>query len=180
MKTPEHMESEVKPSIELRPACIGDAEEIARLHVSVWQATYRTYAVPQAVATLDESKRLPYWKEWLSSEEPSKSTIVARKGETLVGVISYGPSTHEVFSGRMEVKHLYVDRSTQGQGVGARLLSTVLDHTQAVGNCGVALAVVRQNENARQFYRAMGGIEITKFIDSGPLWKSENILVAWD
>ncbi len=180
MSAPENMERDAVPAIELRTGFVGDAEKIARLHVAVWQATYRTYAAPEAIAALDETRRLPYWREWLSSADPRKGAIVAWQGEVLVGVTSFGPSTHEIFSGRMEVKHLYVDQNAQGQGVGARLLRACFDQMQSTRKNGVGLAVVRQNENARRFYRVMGGVEVAEFIDSGPLWKSENILVAWD
>lgn len=167
--------------VTLRPARPNEAEALARLHVAVWRATYRDYAPAEAVAILDEARRLPYWMDVLSSDDPQTGAIVAaRANDTLAGVISFAPSKYEAFAGRTEIKHLYVDRDAQGQGIGRRLLNAVLDRAQYRPGTGIALAVVRQNEGARAFYRSMGGLEVGAFVDPGPLWKSENIVVAWD
>jgi hypothetical protein len=49
---------------------------------------------------------------------------------------------------------------------------------QGYGGC--ALAVVVGNERAMGFYRRLGGREIGGFTDPGPLWRSENVVFAWD
>lgn len=161
------------PSIILRRAQVGEAEVLAKLHVSVWRETYRDYAPDKAIQTLDETRRLPYWAQATVSE----GVWVADDGGEVLGVISFGPSQHEAFGGRVEIKHLYVALNAQGQGVGRRLLEKALELC-APG--GVALAVVRQNTTARSFYARLGGVECGAFSDPGPLWLSENIVVAWD
>ncbi len=75
---------------------------------------------------------------------------------------------------------MYIANGAQGQGLGEKLLQTAIIHCRAAGDFGLALAVVRQNERARSFYKKMGGVEVSSFIDPGPLWRSENILVTWD
>ena len=158
----------------IRPAEPSDADDLARLHVAVWRATYRDYASAEAVAALDEDRRRPYWTSLLGSGDANKGAHVAGQGDTILGVVSFGPSDHEIFGGRLEIKHFYVDPTAQGQGIGRRLLRAVLEQ-----DSNVALAVVAQNEQARAFYRMMGGVEIGTFIDPGPLWRSDNIVLAW-
>lgn len=157
-----------------------EAKALANLHVAVWRATYRDYAPKAALEELDVAKRLPYWSLALTSDEPGFGVWVAEKSGSIVGVVSIGKSENRVFNGRAEIKHLYVTQSAQGQGLGKNLLKTALSKGVATGCPGMALSVVRQNTLARRFYARMGGCEIDTFTDLGPLWRSDNVLVAWD
>ncbi|MEJ6393643.1 GNAT family N-acetyltransferase [Gymnodinialimonas sp. 2305UL16-5] len=164
----------------IRPAREDEADTIAGLHVAIWRATYRDYASAEALATLDEAKRLPYWIEALASDDPRTGVLVAETAGAISGIISFGPSSHAAFGGRTEIKHLYVQSYVQSQGIGRRLLTSVLERPDIHAGNGVGLAVVRQNERARRFYQTMGGVEIGTFTDPGPLWRSDNIVMAWD
>jgi len=166
--------------IAVRRAQTGDEKRLARLHVSVWRATYQDYAPPEAIAKLDETRRLPYWIDAVNSAHTPSGALVAEFENEILGVVSFGPSTHAAFGGRTEIKHLYVDLGAHGQGIGQRLLRAVVNDQDIHEDGGVALAVVEQNGKARAFYQRMGGVEIGKFVDPGPLWKSNNIVVAWD
>ncbi|MEO0487055.1 MAG: GNAT family N-acetyltransferase [Pseudomonadota bacterium] len=161
----------------VRHAEAGEAPELAALHVRVWRATYGGLAPQVALHTLDEAKRLPVWEAAIAEQRAR----VATHGDTIIAAACFGPSTHAAFDGRCEIKHLYVDLVHQGHGVGQRLLSATLKACR-VGfpERGVALAVVRQNDAARAFYKRQGGAEIATFTDPGPLWRSDNIVVAWD
>ena len=172
--------SESDIQISIRRGYPGDAVRLAELHVAVWRATYTDYAPKDAVRLLDVEKRLPYWATALEASEPEKCAWVAQDSRSVLGVISIGSSDHAAFGDRIEVKHLYVAEGAQGRGVGTQLLNTAIQECESVGAPGVALSVVRQNERAREFYRSMGGQEVTNFIDPGPLWRSENVLVTWD
>jgi ribosomal protein S18 acetylase RimI-like enzyme len=65
-------------------------------------------------------------------------------------------------------------------GVGRRLMSALTQALAVQGYEGCALAVVAGNDRAARFYRRLGGREIGRFTDPGPLWRSENIVFAWD
>ena len=170
----------VDPSIRVRRGRQDEVGELARLHVDVWKVTYSDLAPSEAVKQLDEAKRLPYWTKATTIIESGRGVWVLDDAGTLLGVVSIGPSDHSVFEERAELKHLYVANDAQGQGLGELLLCTAINECKAAGDLGMALAVVRQNERARRFYRKMGGVEVSNFTDAGPLWRSDNILVAWD
>lgn len=167
-------------NLTLRRGRPDDAEDLARLHVTVWRATYGDYAPEQAIRLLDTARRLPYWVGALAGDSTGQAVWVVEEAGCILGVISIGPATEPAFKGRMEVKHLYVVETAQGKGLGQRLLTTALHACQNADARGMALAVVQQNDGARQFYRRMGGIEVDRFVDPGPLWRSENIMIAWD
>lgn len=165
--------------IEIREAVPGEAAEIAGFHVRIWRETYGRMAPREAVAILDGKRRLPGWIETLSSEDRRKNTLLARAGGKIVGLVSYGPPVSGIFGRRGEIKHLYVDGSQRGRGLGARLLRLALQRIGELGYDGAGLSVVEQNAAARKFYRALGGTESAAFVDPGPIWKSSNILVVW-
>ncbi|UUX48229.1 GNAT family N-acetyltransferase [Nisaea acidiphila] len=165
--------------IEIRDAVPADAHDIASFHVKVWRETYGDIAPAEAIAVLDESRRLPGWIESLGSPDPRKKTLLAMDGGTIVGLVSYAPPNARIFGRRGEIKHLYVDASQRGRGLGAHLLRLALQQMSELDFEGAGLSVVEQNAAARQFYKSLGGTESGTFEDPGPIWKSSNILVVW-
>lgn len=161
----------------LRRAVPDDAGALARIHHRVWVETYAGLAPPEAVATLTEARRLSGWTALLAGDDPV--TLVALAGEEPVGLVCHGAPTDPVFGPRGEVRHLYLLPGHRGRGQGLRLLQAALAGLRQRGYPGAALAVVAQNLRARAFYRAAGGVETRSFTDKGPLWRSENRLVAW-
>ncbi len=171
---------ETSRHISVRRGHTDEATALAKLHVDVWRATYRDYAPKAAFELLDEETRRPYWDSALAITEPGRGVWISMGAESILGVVSIGMSDHPAFESRAEIEHLYVSLRAQGHGIGKRLLHTAIDESNKAGVRGVGLAVVRQNERAREFYRKMGGVELGSFIDPGPLWRSDNILMAWD
>ena len=49
-----------------------------------------------------------------------------------------------------------------------------------MGYGAVALSVVKGNEPACRFYQALHARKIAEFRDPGPIWRSHNIVYAWD
>ncbi len=167
-------------AILIRLAHLDEAKEIAAFHVKVWRETYLDIAPPVAIEKLDVQHRLPVWQSYLGAPKPRQHTLVAVSKDTIVGLVSFGPPAHPVFGARGEVKHLYVDQTCKRQGIGRRLMRAAIQQMVDDGFKGVALAMARGNTNALTFYEAMGGVEVGSFTDAGPLWKSDNLLIAWD
>ncbi|MEM1049657.1 MAG: GNAT family N-acetyltransferase [Pseudomonadota bacterium] len=166
--------------ITLRPADAADVAEIAGFHVRIWRETYARIAPAEAIAVLDESRRLSSWVDRFASSDPRRQTWLARRDSEIVALLDFGPSSNPVFGDRGEIKHLYVDRSVRGMGLGRRLMATAFDLLAKAGFAGAGLAVVRQNTGAIGFYQACGGREVARFTDPGPIWLSENIVMAWE
>ena len=162
--------------VRIRDGRPGDAPALAALHVEVWRAAYGGLAPAEAVAALDEARRLPVWQGLLAAAGPATGVIVAEDVAGPVGVVGFAPSVHPAFGGAVEIKHFYVASAAQGQGVGRRLFEAT--RARLAGG-EVALAVVEENVAARAFYRALGGQECGRFTDPGPLWRSSNIVVRW-
>jgi hypothetical protein len=50
----------------------------------------------------------------------------------------------------------------------------------SAGTRGIGLGVVVGNAPATAFYQALGAQPVGRYRDPGPLWRSDNLLCAWD
>lgn len=165
--------------VSVRLARANDANAIASLHVRAWRETYEGIAPVEAVRLLDEPRRLKSWRKVLLGGNSELQTHVAFAEGELVGFTSFGSSDSPFYEGSAEVKHLYIDQVARGIGIGRRLMGIAFNQLVVDGHKKVGLAVVKENMAARAFYSRLGGVEIKTFVDPGPLWRSDNILVSW-
>jgi len=166
--------------IELRAASVSDAPDLARIHAELWRETYRDLAPEAAIRVLDEARRLAFWTGLLQGPMERTSLFVAVRDGIVAGFALGGAATADVFEGRAEVKHLYVDHGHARRGIGRRLLTALCADLRANGAPGIGLGVVVGNDPAIAFYEAMGGRLHGRYVDPGPVWRSENLLYVWD
>lgn len=164
----------------IRLASLADAPAIAALHDRVWRETYRDLATPEAWEALTEDLRLIRWREILADPDPRRVTLLAEDAGRLLAFGTACAPTEAIFGGRGEVRWLHVAAGARRTGLGRRLMAALAGQLQAWGYDGCALAVVVGNDPALAFYRRLGGREIGGYADPGPLWRSENIVFAWD
>ena len=162
--------------ITLRSAGPADAAGLATLHNAVWQETYRDLAPAPVRALLNERHRRAGWEAAFARNRPCTLALV--DGD-ICGFVSYGAPDHPALGESGEIKHLYVAKALQGQGLGRRLLLHAFEQLQNAGFRHAALAVVEGNTPAFRFYAAMGGKLTGAFQDAGPLWKSDNRIISW-
>jgi ribosomal protein S18 acetylase RimI-like enzyme len=167
-------------AIPIRSASIVDAQAIADFHVKVWRHTYRDLAPAEAYAVLDESYRGKRWTKTLSSPDSHQLVLIAEIASRIVGIGAAGRPSDPIFDQRGEIKFLYVDPDCQRRGLGRALLTRLATHLRDMQFQGAALSVVKGNEPALAFYKALGGRQAGEFIDPGPIWRSQNIVLAWD
>lgn len=167
-------------AIRIRDATREDAAAIARLHTQVWRRTYRDLAPAAAFAALDEACRRETWNDLLAHPRPQQVALVAERDARLAGFGLAGAPGDPAFGGRGEVKYLYVDAALHRRGIGRRLLAESARRLDAKGFAGLALGVVTGNAPAMAFYAALGGRAVGVYDDPGPIWRSRNIVYAWD
>lgn len=167
-------------SILLRPAIPADAAALAHLHIKVWRHTYRELAPAAAIAALDEAMRLRRWTEILGDPAKAWGVLVAETDGRLAGFGLCGAPGEAALGGRGDVKFLYVDTERARRGLGRRLLTAMAKMLHDRGYGGLALGVVVGNDPAIAFYDAMGGRRIGRYTDPGPIWRSDNLVYAWD
>ncbi len=166
--------------MQLRAAKLADCRAIAALHVAIWHDTYRDLAPPEALEQLDVSRRVQFWQQILSANRTDQRVVVAVIDDTIVAFGAAGPSRHPIMSGHGEIMMLYVASSAQRRGIGRRLMFDLASLLRDQGHTAAALAVVDGNGPAIAFYRSLGARQIGTYTDPGPIWKSNNLVYAWD
>lgn len=171
--------------IGIRLAESTDATPIAKLHAESWRRHYRgAYSDTYLDGDLD-TDRLVVWTEQLSHPAPGDFTLVAENRARLIGfahVVLNADSTWGAL-----VENLHVDRSSQRNGVGGRLLeATARMVLEREPGSGVYLWVLEQNERAQAFYAARSGTFCDRVLAAPPGGEPRNldgtpikIRVAW-
>lgn len=151
----------------VRRATEADLDAVMAVGHRTWPATYEPIAGPEYVAM-----GLAKW--W--SAEPTLAAIragrmtVAEVDGQVVGVASAGPyrAAGEAGEGRLVLWKLYVLPEHQGNGIGARLLESVVEGARGVYP-EIRLAYVDGNIAARDFYSHKGFVEVEREPGSGGL-----------
>ncbi|MFM0073671.1 GNAT family N-acetyltransferase [Paraburkholderia sediminicola] len=153
---------------------------LADFHVKVWRHTYQDFAPAEAYTVLNEQYRGKQWKKKLSANDSSQVVLIAEIDSRTVGSGAAGGPSESIFDGRGEIKFLYVDPDFKRRGIGRELLAHLAIHLRRMRYQGAALSVVKGNEAAIAFYEALNGRPAGEYIDPGPVWRSQNIVFAWD
>ncbi|HKC19862.1 MAG TPA: GNAT family N-acetyltransferase [Candidatus Dormibacteraeota bacterium] len=139
----------------VRPAEIGDAAAIARVHVETWRTAYRGLLPDDFLASLDQAG---YEKRWARTLKDGAGRVyVAEDGGRVVGFASGGPERagEDGFAG--ELYAIYVLAEAQGHGHGRRLVRGVAQGLRDVKLADMIVWVLRDNRAARHFYERLGG-----------------------
>ncbi len=147
--------------IEIRRACVEDAEDIAKIHIAAWRESYGALMPAATLATLDCDEWAASWRKKLAGDGDRASAVFLAGDETGApsGFAHCGRQRSEKllplgFSG--EFASLYLLSRIQRRGVGRRLLSEMACHLLAHGCESAAVWVFRDAVHARAFYRAQG------------------------
>jgi GNAT superfamily N-acetyltransferase len=139
-----------------RPATIADANAIAALHTASWRSFYRG-ALSDAFLDGDSvADRTTVWSSRLLLTSSQQLVLVTQETDELIGFacafLDGDPQWGTL------VDNLHVAQSHHRQGVGASLLSAVLNWSRAKRpSIPVHLWVLQSNIRARAFYEAQGG-----------------------
>jgi ribosomal protein S18 acetylase RimI-like enzyme len=143
----------------IRAARVGDASQIAAVHVRSWQGAYRGL-LPQAYLDgLHPAQRVGRWERTLAeAHDGREGVLVADASGTLLGFVGYSPSRDaDMDPARVgEIDAIYLLPSAWGQGVGRRLMGDALARLAEAQFDQVMLWVLDSNVRARRFYEAGG------------------------
>jgi L-amino acid N-acyltransferase YncA len=139
----------------VREAEVGDAWEIARVHVRSWQAAYRGIVPDARLDALTVNRRAQNWEERLRHGLAGMFTYVVERDGELLGFCAVSEGEDEDDLGR-EVVSLYVDPGAQRLGIGTSLLYRSLDRLREEGWTEIRLWVFAANRAGRAFYARHG------------------------
>ena len=132
-------------SVAVRPAVAGDAEDIARIHVTAWQQTYRHLVDPERLDAIDPADRVERWRGIIVT--PEQDVWIAQLDGVSVAWATTAVRNIEAHPRALELNELYALASAHGKGVGQALLDA------AIGDAPAFLWVAADNPRAQAFYR---------------------------
>jgi len=146
--------------MDVRWGRLEDAERIAVVHVAGWQIGYRGQLPDQLLDSLEPQQRVPRWTQSLqTSTWPTSGILVAESEARVILGFAHLMATRDTDGDPelvCEVAGFYVAPTAWRQGVGRRLMEASVSHMRAAGYLEATLWVLRGNDRAIDFYRAMG------------------------
>ena len=146
---------------EVREAKVSDRDDVVRL----WMDLIRSQAALDgrfSPANDAEVRWRNDYGEWINRS--SRRLFVAVAGGRTCGfVTAERSSSAPIFEGRSEVyiDELYVEPDERRSGVGKALVGAVRDWASSIGAERIRAGVLAANEDARDFWKRVGGEPIT-------------------
>lgn len=145
--------------ISVRPATVGESDQIARAHIRTWQVAY-AHVLPAAyLASFDPSEWTERRRRQIAQQTPPDECFVAEVdggivGHATVGRFRDGDGVRDPAVG--EIRAIYVVPEQWSAGVGPALLRAGIDHLVSYGLGEIRLWVIADNQRARHFYERFG------------------------
>jgi ribosomal protein S18 acetylase RimI-like enzyme len=145
----------------IRRAVPTDAAALAQVHEATWRETYVGLLSGEMLNALTAGARTEAWERILSGHSNYlATTYVADRAGVLVAFGSCGEQRdaafrEEAYAG--EIAAVYVLKSDQRQGLGTRLMQTMMADLRGRGLDAFTLWMPRENIPARSLYESLGG-----------------------
>ncbi|HXW87518.1 MAG TPA: GNAT family N-acetyltransferase [Streptosporangiaceae bacterium] len=146
-------------TVQIRPAVVEDAAQIAEVHVRSWQGAYRGLIPQDYLDGLDPASWAEGRARSISQIDWARSAcLVAADSASVVGFAHVGP-TRDAGEDRDltgEVMAIYVTPDAWSTGCGRELMSVALRRLAEAGYRQATLWVLDTNARARRFYERAG------------------------
>lgn len=143
-------------TIQVRPATLRDAKQIAELHNATVRDAFKTIIpvdTPLPVVPLD--KRQAHWREAIEYSEPQ--VHVAIDEDRIVGFVGFDRSRDKGTPQTMgEIWAIYVATSHWSKGVGLALWDAAREGLQEEGCSHVSVWIPIANDRAMRFFELAG------------------------
>ena len=140
--------------IHYRLAEVGDADDLAAVHIKSWRAAYKGLIAGEHLDALDVGARADAFRTDLGSQRRSErgvTWIVAERDGVIIG-----HAVSQFFDGAAVLHMLYLDPELFGHGVGYVLHEMALRGARRLGADTITLKVLDGNQRAIDFYERLG------------------------
>lgn len=144
--------------MDVREPTVEDAADLTRVHAAAWRSAYRGILpddVLDDMSTEPSDDSIAAWRDRI--ETPYNRMLVATAGGEVVGYTNVRIEEAKSFvdDGAAELKEIYVDPDSWGEGVGTALLEATLEELPEEVTT-VFLETLSGNDLAAGFYEARG------------------------
>ena len=145
----------------VRLARTSDVDDIARVQVRAWRASYAGILPPEVLESLDESDIALEWGRALLRPGPDRLLVATDGSGAVVGAASIGPSGDpdagdDPALAPGEVGLFVIDPDARRQGHGSRLLAACVDLLVQGGHFEAVTWVPLADEARRAFLQSAG------------------------
>jgi len=145
----------------VRLARTSDVDDIARVQVRSWRASYATVLPPEIVEGFDEADIALEWGRALLRPGPDRLLVATDGSGAVVGAASVGPSQDpdvvaDPGSAPGEIGVLVVEPEAWRRGHGSRLLAACVDLLLQAGHIEAVIWVPLADEPRRAFLQSAG------------------------
>jgi|HubBroStandDraft_6_1064221.scaffolds.fasta_scaffold584726_1 GNAT superfamily N-acetyltransferase len=165
--------------IAIREGLEQDLDSIARVLVNGWRTTFRRLLSDEFLQGMTVENQVERHRRTMLAGAASYFVAHSRQTDAIVGFVSGGPIRHPVPRYEAELYALYLQRSFQGQGIGAKLVKTLARRMVVQEMPRMLVWVLAINPN-RAFYERLGARPLTtNMLKLGPD-EVEEIAYVWD
>lgn len=149
---------------QIRTATADDCDTLAAVHVAAWHESYGDILPAVAFANLTVAKRSLQWREVLAGA--NHPVFVAERAGQIVGFADGGSARPGEGLGReMQLYAIYLLNAAKRQGIGTKLLQSVMRQFLAGGATSACVWALRDALPACQFYEHHGAQYIAEKLE---------------
>lgn len=139
----------------MRSNAIATDVEVRPFRDDDWPAVYAIYAHGIATGNATFETEVPAFERWSAAHPPEHRFVAVREDE-IAGWVAAGPvSDRCAYAGVLE-HSVYVGARVRGQGIGRRLLETLLASADAQGIWTVQSGIFPENVASIELHRRCG------------------------
>ena len=168
---------------DIRRATRADAAALAHLKRDTFRETFvEGFGIPYPPDDLRQFEHQAYGIDQITVElaDPETATWVVERDGVMLGYAKVGPChlPHpDADPGQGEIPQLYLRRSAQGAGLGARLLTLTLDHLATTRPGPVWLGVWSGNSRAQAIYARHGFVKVGDYHFAVGSWRDHEFIL---
>ena len=144
-------------TIDIRPAELEDTWQVADTHRTSWQYAYDGLLPYKSMRQMFERRNTKWWKQAICG---SANVLVLDVGGEIAGYSTLGINRVGELQQGGEIYELYLKPEFLGIGLGRKLFTESRRFLNSLGYRGCIVWSLKDNDNAIQFYHAMGGRQI--------------------
>lgn len=165
--------------VNIRPARVDDAEQIATLFMRAWHISLKDIVPDDFLDQFRHEKQKEKYKQRVA--DPEYMLLVAENNGDIVGMIGARDNQGQSLSYRKEIRALYVDPDFQKRGIGSLLLGRMFLELKKSQACNAMLWCIKANAAACSFYEKHDGKRIETNINPPEEYSAmPHIIYAWE
>lgn len=136
-----------------------DIDEMAKLYVKSWRATYNGIIPAKILDTITVEKFNPIWKNYITKD--NNGIFGAFEGDIFLGFGAFTPDKN--MESTLYLDSLHMKDEYKGKGIGTKIINQLKDYAREKGYKGISVSVMYGNDRAKNLYTKLGAIHLNYY-----------------